>query len=228
MATLLSEMLAVGQAGHESAERDDVIVVSDTVSAAASVYETIRNTLEYDEDHLLRRNAVRRILKRALGEHTSQEIAEKLLRELIWARYLPNKRVPESMTAIVAGVLSKYRMLFDRLPSNTAVAGKLYDWLLDALSTEIDQLIVPARMDEAMSSLAYSHFARRIHWISPLVAPKDRDLQTFIAVQRAVLKANLATLRFRLLALYYPAWTSAQASDDVVAEIAAHVGKVVS
>ena len=71
---------------------EDVISVSETVSVAVSVYETIRNTLEYDEEHLLRRNAIRRIVKRRLGEGDSKQLATKLIRELIWSRYLPNDK----------------------------------------------------------------------------------------------------------------------------------------
>ena len=87
---LLSTVVQMRREAEELEKEEDVIKVSETVSAAASVYETVRNALEYDEEHLLRRNAIRRILKRRMVDVPSGEMAQKLLRELIWARYLPN------------------------------------------------------------------------------------------------------------------------------------------
>ena len=116
---------------------EDVIGVSETVSVAVSIYETVRNTLEYDEEHLLRRNAIRRILKRRLGEGNSRELATKLIRELIWARYLPNHKIPTAMIGTVAEIFEKYKLLFAGLDGESKDEQEQYEWLLDILSTEV-------------------------------------------------------------------------------------------
>ena len=46
---------------------EEMLEVSVPASSAATVYEKIRNTFDYQEDHLLRRNAILRILKRFAG-----------------------------------------------------------------------------------------------------------------------------------------------------------------
>jgi len=205
----------------------DTIAVSETVSAAATVYESLRNSLEYDEEHLLRRNAIRRILKRRIDEEAAESVAGDLLRELIWARYLPNKAVPERAVHVVAGVLEKYRPLFAaarELPHNTAAEA----WLLDVVSTEVEYVVAPPLADEALASFAYQELKKRVVWDGAPVDPEDRDLQLYIAVHRAVLKSNLATLRFRILTLYYPGWTKASVSDTVVADVAKHLGQAIA
>ncbi|KKW45064.1 MAG: hypothetical protein UY95_C0008G0001, partial [Parcubacteria group bacterium GW2011_GWA2_56_7] len=59
---------------------EGVIVVDALVSKAASVYEIFRNALEYAESHLLRRNAIRRILRRHwTGEEDVTNVAQTLL-----------------------------------------------------------------------------------------------------------------------------------------------------
>ncbi len=213
---------------HEEAPPEaETIDVSETVSKAASVYETIRNTLEFDEEHLLRRNAIRRIVKRRLGDAAADALALDLLRELIWARYLPNKHVSLSMVGVVTRILEKYAPLFEA-SSKRADAAFLEAWLLDVLSTEVEYVLSPPLVDEALASMAYQQFKSRVSWNDNAVAEADRDLQTYIAVHRAVLKSNLATLRFRVLTLFYPDWTTISADAPLVTEVAEGLDRVVS
>lgn len=198
----------------------EVMVVSDTVSTAASVYETIRNSLEYDEEHLLRRNAIRRILKRQIGESDSTALATVLLRELIWARYLPNAFVPESMISSVGSVVRKYEPLFVAAARAVTGAPRERDWVLDLLASEIEYTLAPPIADEALAGFAYAKLKERLSWTSAVIPETDRDLQLYVAVHRAVLKSNLATLRFRVFTLFHPEWTRALPADDAVARVA--------
>lgn len=206
---------------QQEAERpdSDVISVSETVSVAASVYETVRNTLEYDEDHRLRRNAIRRILKRKLYEAKPDQLAEDMLRELIWARYLPNKQVPEARIAQVSVILTKYRPLFVNLNEEAPDCQDCYHWLLDLIATEIEQLLAPPVVDEALASFAYQELKPRMKWVSNVIAPEDQDLQLYIAIHRTVLKSDLAHTRFRVFTLYYPDWKEADPDAGVINEI---------
>lgn len=227
MASSVKALLeAVGheRALHGAAAAGEVITVSDTVSAAASVYESLRNTLEYDEEHLLRRNAIRRILKRRLGEESAEAFSIDLLRELIWARYLPNGKVPEMMVATVAGILAKYRVLFDAAEGS---GDGSEEWLLDVVSAEVEYALSPPYGDEALANLAYEELRSRIQWASTVVAEQDRDLQLYVAVHRAALKSNLATLRFRTLCLFFPDWTKAGSGSPVVGELSAALPDVI-
>ncbi len=212
---------------EKKVEEEQTISVSDTISAAASAYEALRNTLEYDEEHLVRRNAIRRHLKRRWNEESAEKLAADLLRELIWAHYLPNKQVPESMTQVIAGVLEKYRRIFDSLESKSRERQRSSVWILDVLSTEIEYLLAPPIMEEALASLAYAELRKRMVWESRLVAEQDHDLQLYIAIHRTILKSNIPTLRFRVLTLYYPGWTKLSASDSLVKEIADHLETVI-
>ncbi len=224
---LLATIAQMSREEEEAKNVEDVIKVSDTVSAAASVYETVRNSLEYDEEHLLRRNAIRRILKRRMVEGPSGEMAAKLLRELIWAKYLPNEQVPTAMIAKVSGILEKYKLLFGILEPESAEGQRVYAWLSDVLSVEIEYVLGPPCIDEALASYAYQELNKRIEWQTSVISEGDRDLQLYIATHRAVLKSNLATLRYRILTLYYPDWRKASPEAPVVKEIAMNLVKVI-
>lgn len=222
----LSAIRSAKIAQEEQKPESDVIVVSETVSMAASVYETVRNTLEYDEEHRLRRNAIRRILKRKLYESKSEQIAGDMVRELVWARYLPNKKVPERIIGEVADILEKYRPLFINLNEDTPDCQNCYAWLLDLISTELEQLLSPPVVDEALASFAYQELKPRMKWVSKLVPEEDQDLQLYIAIHRTVLKSDLAHTRFRVFTLYYPDWKDAEPDASIVNEIGGNLHTV--
>lgn len=224
---LLSTVVYTRRKEEALEKEEDVIKVSETVSAAASVYETVRNALEYDEEHLLRRNAIRRILKRQMVDAPTAEMASALLKELIWAHYLPNAKVPTRMKDDLRHILEKYHLLFQTLEPESADGQRVYEWLLDVLSVEIEYALEPPRIDEALASYAYQEINKRLEWQIQTLSAEERDLQLYSAVHRTVLKSNQATLRYRLLTLYYPAWRKAGAGDHVVKEIAMHVAKVI-
>ena len=79
----------------------DTIAISRTVSELAVLYEKIRTAIEYREEHLLRRAAIERIIKRRLIlNENGRGIAEYLVREILWAKYLPENSINTSQYKI--------------------------------------------------------------------------------------------------------------------------------
>ena len=75
------------------------VSVHAAVSRFSVLYERIRNAVDYKDDHLLRKAAINRILKRQLAlESDPTVIGGHLVRELIAARYLPNGQVHEAVS----------------------------------------------------------------------------------------------------------------------------------
>ena len=78
--TLLDNFQASAQLKNPS---DQGVTVSRTVSAAAVLYEAARNAVEFRAEHLIRRAAIERILRRRLIiKSTGSGIAEALIKEL--------------------------------------------------------------------------------------------------------------------------------------------------
>lgn len=203
----------------------DTVNVNELVSKAASVYEVVRNTLEYSEAHLLRRNAIRRILRRRLnGDDDVKRIADELLQELIWARYLPNKTIPLKRQDETAAILEKYVPLFHSAEISHD-RKRLSLWLLDLVSTEIEYLLMPPRREEALVSFVYSLLKDTVEWPKNTKLKDDeKELQLFVGIHRTLLKSNQATLRYRTFNLFYPKW--GRGSDDLVKEIATNLSVV--
>lgn len=229
MSERLNALVAVIKKPHgfSAAIGEEVIEVSAPVSTAAVLYEKIRNTLEYQEEHLLRRNAIARFLQRHMGEGKQlSSFASDLLRELVWAKYLPNKAVPTHLAETLAAVIAKHEVLLAAAKKHKAEREALVAWVLDAMATEVEYTVAPPHHDEALVSYMYQEMRERVDWSASFDATEEeRDLRLFIAIHRALLKSNNATLRYRVLTLYYPAW-SGPSTEALAHEIAGNLAVI--
>ncbi|MFA4942805.1 MAG: hypothetical protein WC564_04175 [Patescibacteria group bacterium] len=216
----------------ESGGNDDEIPkihVSHIVSQLSFLYEKIRNAVDYDDDHLLRKNAIKRILKRhifiegAIMEYNSQEISMKLLTELIQAGYLPNDKIKEVKIKEVANLLEKYIELRNRYkkfhPNHLDLKEKegqersrILNWIIVLAATEIEEnlnrneikLLALANMFEILSKV--------IKLPSDLPYQKDLDIQIYLSIVRNFLKLDLEMQSF-IAFKYYNNWEEATSED---------------
>lgn len=209
---------------------EETIEVSVPASTAASLYEKVRNTLDYQEEHLLRRNAIVRILRRYRGSGEIPSVmAADLLKELVWAKYLPNKSIPLSLAGTIEVILAKYEPLFTAVMSVKARREEYTSWLLDVVATEVEHTLAPPLSDESLASFMYEEMRGRIDWDPKFDLPEEtKDLRLYTAIHRTLLKSNLATLRYRLLTLYYPAWAGTQPDQQLIDELAANIVPIIT
>ena len=195
--------------GLDAGSGEEKIEVSLPARSAGTLYEKARTAIDYQEEHLLRRNAILRIIRRYMGsDSTVAEISERLLRELIWAKHLENKEVPSRMVQELIPIFEKYEPLLRETDTFDEVwKDKAFKWILEILSTEIEYAVTPPYRAEALVSFMYEEMREHIEWDPQIkVSTEDKDLLIYIAVHKTLLKSNTATLRFRVMTLYYPDW----------------------
>lgn len=173
-------------------------------TSAVTIYETIRNFIDYKDEHLLRRNAIERILRRKLLIIPETNIAPGLIRELSWAGYIDFE--PVNLNQIEKSIdkyLHLLKMSIDKLPP-----AKYQDWILELASAEIEEHLVPRVKEEAINRAMFRVLSNKDNFLST-IKPADRDLQIFLAVRRSLFKEDIATIRYHLLLTYIPAWPNA-------------------
>ena len=192
------------------------ISVSQTVSFAAFLYEKMRNAVEFREEHLIRRAAVERMLKRRMIlNENGRDIAEPLIKELLWARYYENNTIGEEKIGEIQTIIDKYFFLRNEISAGRGKREqeKIADFTLQIISCEIEENLNPPYRLEAFTNYVFQI-------LKPYVKPfngdnSEKDIQVYIAVERTFAHNDDPLITYHLLKLQIPeinriTWQSAE------------------
>lgn len=185
-------------------EEESKIHVDYIASKVASFYEKIRNVVDYQEEHLLRQKSIERMLRRRLIiKRNGKNIAKSLVYELIRAGHFPNDTIPERKIKDIDIIIDKYILALNSLSHslNTKEKEELSGWMLGLISCEVEEKLAPPLEDEILAEYMHETMKERI-------SIKDENAQLFIAIQKALLRADKPLITYRLLKIYYPDWIS--------------------
>ncbi len=177
---------------------DKMISVNPVVSEVASWYEKLRNAMDFRDDDAILRAAIERIVKRRMlfGEGPKQ-MAEPLVRELVWARYFPEGSVPESITDKVEKIMTLYLHLQTKVNHKHRVnKGVVNEWTIHLMSSAIEHVLSPSKERELISNFMFQFFKDKIVITDDTTV--TRDAQVFLAVRRTFAHQDLPLLRYHL------------------------------
>ena len=212
----------VKRATSQKSENQPKVEVNESLGILAFAYEKIRNSVEYREDHVLLRSAIKRILKRRLNPLWQYEsIASALLRELIWARYLKNDSIPESKIVEIEDMLRKYNVLRQAY-LKVEDAEDWQDWIIGIAACDIEQVLVERQPSNALAEVMYQTFLSHVQ-ITGLPA-EDKEIQIYLAIRRTLLKSDSTLMTYHLFMLNAQGWK--QASEVEAQEYVAQIGEI--
>lgn len=209
------------------------IKVSALISKMSFYYEKLRNTVEYKDEHLHRKNAIERILKREIiiqgvyQEVKAQEVAKHLLSELISAAYLPNNELPETMINDIASVIGKYLKFRRQAIGNYKEDEKKKEftrWILATLAAEIEELLGLSAVTENIVAYMYQVALNNIVLSEDSKYAKDKEIQIFLSIYRVYLKFDRDMLGHILLKYFVSGWSNA--SDEKIAQLAGQLDEL--
>ena len=154
-------------------------------SAVASFYEKIRGVVEWKEEHLLRKAAIERILKRRLIlQKNGGAVAESFVMELIRGGHFPNDRIEETKIKEVQIALNKYLYILGNNSQKPAEKLKvqLYDWILGIAACEVEEILCSHLREKALIDYMTEMMKERIK-ITGALSDADKEIQIFIACQ---------------------------------------------
>lgn len=184
--------------------------VSRTVSFFAFTYEKIRNSIEYRDDHLIRRAAIERILKRRLLLNAEgKNVAEPIIKELLWARYLKNSSISETKIPLIQKIVNKYLLLRRELvPGRPAREVKnLEQFILDCLSCEIEETLAPSPQREAFVNFVYQSISQIIE-LSEKKFDQEKNILIYTATETGFAKSDTPLIRYHLTKILLPELTN--------------------
>lgn len=187
----------------EASSEDTRVNVHAAVSRASSVYEKLRNAIDYKDEHLVRKAAIERIVKRrALFDDEPRSVALHLIRELIAAKYLPNQTLPEALVDEVAPVIAKWFAIREQ-----KLGGRRHEeWVLALVAAELEELLGDRGQAKAMAQFLFERIGDRIRIKDQVMEETTRRLQVYIACHRVLFKADNEMIAYRLIRFYFSAW----------------------
>jgi hypothetical protein len=214
---------------EEMSDSEPKIKVSELISRLSFFYEKIRNAVDYDEDHLLRKNAIARILRRqviiegVIKEVDSSSLSQHLLTELIRGGYLPNNQIPERKIQEVADLLEKYIQLKNQiilkinsalnLKANVSGTKQLLQkknnvirWLLSLAACEIEDSLSSDKVKQMIVNSLFDVLRRDIALLDDSPYKKDLEIQIYLSISRKFLKLDKDMLSFVLFKYYNDSW----------------------
>lgn len=187
----------------EASSEDARITVHAAVSRVSAFYEKLRNAIDYKDDHLVRKAAIERILKRrALFDDDPRAVSLHLVRELIAAKYLPNQSLPDALIDEVCPVVSK----FFAIRGQGAAGLRHEEWVLGIVAAELEEMLGDRGQSKAMAQFLFDRIGDRIGVREGTLDETVRRLQVYIACHRVLFKADEEMLCYRLIRFYFSAW----------------------
>lgn len=180
--------------------------VSETVSFFGFAYEKIRNAVEFNEEHLIRRLAIARILRRRLAinpKGTGE--GENLAREILWGRYIPADMLSLSDVKLMQKIIDTYISFFHKIRAthNVKDTDSLNNIIFDLLSTEIEETLSKESSSKKAAEMYffYQTLVRKIKIEG--VADDVRDTYFYVAAEQALAKNDNPFIMYHIFLLRY-------------------------
>lgn len=191
---------------------ENLIEVSSATKRIAFAYERFRNTLEPDEEEILRRKAILRILERRLFEdRPTITIATTLLQEMIRGNYI--KPCPKALAGQVGLTLKKAKQVHTTLSTDHA------KWFLQLVAVSIDHDLFSPTRQEALVRIMYHDTFNRVVWTDNFVAEDDRPTQLYLGCHRALFAADNSELAYHYFVHHFSVWKNDELTTEDIDKI---------
>jgi hypothetical protein len=200
LAPLMSGLVRLLQAQRPPVWKGPKVHVPEITSGAYFLYEQMRNAVEYRERHLFLRGAIERFLLRELRPGQTGGIGMELVEELTKTRYLPNDSVAEDTIEYLDYIAQRYATLQHLASGNPAEREAVATAIVQLMSVELERALHPNPHEAAIVEFTYASFIEHAN------IAKEDHLGLYAAVHKALVKSDLATIRYGVFSRAFPRW----------------------
>jgi len=197
---LMKGLIRLLQSHKAPVWRGAKIHVPEVTSSAYFFYEQVRNAVEYRERHLFLRGAIERFLLRELRPGQTGTIGIELVYELTKTRYLPNDSVAEDTVEYLDYIALRYAALQQLATGNPATRDEVASAIIELMSVELERALQPNPTEAAIVEFTYASFIEHAN------IAKDDQLGLYAAVHKALVKSDVATIRYGVFSRAFARW----------------------
>lgn len=180
--------------------------VSETVSFFGFAYEKMRNAVEFQEEHLIRRMAIRRIINRRLALNpTGDNEGQNLARELLWGRYVPANILSQEDIVLFQKIIDVYILFFKNIKETHTIRNSsgLNDTVLDLMACELEESLNQDQTHKKSAEL-YFFYQTLVGQISiDSLSDEVKNTYFYVATEKALGKNDRTSIMYHLFLLRY-------------------------
>jgi hypothetical protein len=213
------------------------IHVDEVALRVAAFYEQIRTIVDWKEEHLMRRAAIIRKLKRRFFDlemnnfSATGNVAESLVLELIRGGHFPNDEIEDLKIGSVQKIIDKYIYILKNNPENKAGKAGLqfYNWLIEVAACEIEETLAPAVREMALIDYMFFAMKEKIKvsdkiYQAKLISRNESDIQIYVSVCQALFKLDKPIISYNLIKYRYPNWE--KYDEQFISKISHNIFKI--
>jgi len=195
-------------------KEEGMLHVDEVVAKVAVFYEKIRGVIDWREEHLIRKTAIERIVKRRLFlMETGKEMARPFILELIRGGHFPNDSIPESKIETIQKAIDKYVFILKNGAQKEEERIEIYDWLLSIAASEVEETLSPPIREKALIDYMTEIMQERIEvkegaLIFGGMKEEEKNTQIYINVQKSLFKFDIPLISYHLLERKFPQWSN--------------------
>lgn len=193
------------------------IKVNLSLSRATTVYEKLRNVIDYQDESLFLKNSIKRILRRRTTLGETRNIGAKLLRELVWGGYFADDTLPEHLVGNVNQIFRKYNYWRTAIISTRLKPKQVSGFILSLMACEIEELLSPRTKQYEYLDFATKIYLNQIELENPDEIPEEELIELLkISIEQSILKSDIEQIKYRIFKSkidYWPAAKKAQVNE---------------
>jgi len=202
--------------GLKESQKYSGSVKSDKIVNSALVYEKIRVALEYQEEHLVFKNAISRIVRRKITLSptiTSKQLLNDLVSELSWVNYVNPELLDDETWDKIETIMDRYLVLLRSASSGRFTKHELQKIIVDWMSVEIDFFLKPHPENDFLIDYSYSILRKNLSLEDSRVTEEENEIELKAIVYSLLLKPDLSQIQWWVINKLYPDWKTADKEE---------------
>ncbi len=184
---------------------------NDKAVSSALIYEKFRVALEYQEEHLIFKNAISRIVRRKYTLSSSisaDKLFQDLVIELSWANYLNPETIDPKESESIVKILERYLAILKYSESVYLSKHELQKKIINWMACEIEELLNPVPERESLVDFCYSVLKNDLNTDGSKITEIENEHQLKLAIFVLIYKPDQSLIEYWVLNTIYPKWRS--------------------
>lgn len=201
---------------------------NERVMNSALWYEKFRRAMEYQEDHLIFKNAIARIAKRQYAFSFSiktEQMFDGLMSELAWADYINLDTLTEEQVRKIKLIISRYLEVL-RHARTKSIENDIQKTIFNWMACEVDELLFGRKDQDLLIDYTYFCLKDNIKYDSHSYHEKEHEVQLKLAILTLVFKPDYSYAQFWIIKKMFPDFTNF--SLERAKEIGVHFDNILS